>query len=398
MGAYCLSLYDAIDFDRVIERAHTGALKFDGRAAQFGQADVIPLWVADMDFAAPEAVINALRARAEHPLYGYTLYPDSAFSALMDWQQRIHDWSVSREQIMFCPGVVPSLYAAVQAFTQPGDAVIIQPPVYFPFFSAITDSGRRVLENPLRLEAGLYSIDFAHLQQCAREGAKLLLLCSPHNPVGRVWREDELQELLRIAREYDLIILSDEIHADLIFDGHRHIPLATLALANESVITAVAPSKTFNIPGLGLSALIAANASHRQALQRVFDGLHVSASNPFSIAAFTAAYRHGEPWRDALMLYLRATCDAVIAYVEAFLPELRVLAPEGTYLMWLDCRALGLSDEQLPQFFIEHAGVGLSPGHIFGTQGSGYMRLNIASPRAIIMTALAQIRVALAAR
>lgn len=393
-----MSVNDAFDFDCVIERADTGALKFDGRIAQFGRADVIPLWVADMDFAAPVAVVNALRERAEHPLYGYTLYPDSAYAALIDWQQRIHAWTVSREQILLCPGVVPSLYAAVQAFTQPGDAVIIQPPVYFPFFSAITDSGRRVLENPLRFEAGLYSIDFLHLEQCARDGAKLLLLCSPHNPVGRVWREDELQQLLRISREYGMIILSDEIHADLIFEGHRHIPLATLATANESIITAVAPSKTFNIPGLGLSALITANSSHRQALQRVFDGLHVSASNPFSIAAFTAAYRHGEPWRDALMVYLRATRDAVIAYIEAFLPELRVISPEGTYLMWLDCRALGLSDEQLPRFFIEHAGVGLSPGHIFGTQGSGYMRLNIASPRAIIMTALAQLGQALAAR
>ena len=389
----------SFDFDREISRAGTASLKYDGREAYFGDGNVIPMWVADMDFAAPEAVTRALTERAAHPVYGYTLYPDSLFEALMAWLKKRHGWNVERDWIMLCPGVVPSLHAAVMAFTQSGEGVIVQPPVYAPFFSSVTTTGRRLLLNPLRLQDGRYTIDFEHLEQCcAAEGASLLLLCSPHNPVGRVWNPQELGEVLRIARRHGLTILSDEIHADLVYPDKRHTTLATLAESGDAVITAVAPSKTFNIPGLGLSALIVPDTKHRAALHRAFDMLHVSASNPFSVAAFEAAYREGEPWLDSLLDYLNETRDVVGRYLRQHVPRIHLVEPEGTYLLWLDCRALDMDDKRLKQFLVHQAGVGMSPGTVFGDGGSGFMRMNIGASRHVVIRALERIAHALESR
>jgi cystathionine beta-lyase len=396
LNSGCLSNHD---FNSDINRAGTASLKYDGRQTMFGAAEVIPLWVADMDFAAPPAVARALAERAAHPIYGYTVYPDSLYESLIDWLSRRHDWEVQREWIVMCPGVVPSLHAAVMAFAESGDSVIVQPPVYFPFFSAVTSTGRQLVHNPLRLGNNRYSIDFDHLEQCAA-GARLLLLCSPHNPVGRVWSKQELECILRIARKHDLVIFSDEIHADLVYAGNKHHTLSTLAgTLGESaphIITAVAPSKTFNIPGLNLSTLIVPDPECRRALVQAFDAMHVSAANPFSIAAFEAAYREGEAWLDALLIYLRQSRDYVAEYLIAHLPEIRLIEPEGTYLLWLDCSALktglGINDAQLRHFFVHEAGVGMSPGTLFGEAGSGFMRMNIGAPRHIIKTALEGIR------
>lgn len=385
----------SFDFDQGIPRAGSGALKYDARQAIFGRAEVQPMWVADMDFATPEAVTRALQARAAHPVYGYTQCPESLYESVTEWLAKRHGWQVERDYIMLCPGVVPSLNATVLALTQPGDAVIVQPPVYFPFFSAATATGRRLMENPLKLENGRYRMDFDHLEQCARDGAKLLLLCSPHNPVGRVWRAEELDTLAEIAQRYGMVILSDEIHADLIYPGQRHTPLATRPGMAKLTITAVAPSKTFNIPGLGLSALIVQDPAQRKALARAFDTLHVSITNPFSLAAFEAAYREGEAWLEALLVYLQGTCDAVAAYSIKHLPEIGLIAPEGTYLLWLDCRKLGMGDRELQRFFVEQARLGLSPGTLFGTGGSGFMRMNIGTPRANVLAALQRLHDAL---
>ena len=378
-------------FDRDINRSNTASVKYDGRKNMFGTSEVIPLWIADMDFAAPPAVTRALAERAAHPVYGYTQYPDSLYESLMDWLRRRHGWEVQREWIMMCPGVVPSLHAAIIAFAKPGESVIVQPPVYFPFFSAVTNTGRTLLQNPLRLENGHYAIDFDHLEQCAAK-ARMLLLCSPHNPVGRVWRKPELKHLLQIAKKYDLLIFSDEIHADLIYPENKHTTLATLAENPAYVITAVAPSKTFNIPGLNLSSLIVPDAKHRAVITQIFDRMHISASNPFSIVAFEAAYREGETWLDELLAYLRETRDYVENYLAAHLPEIRLIKPEGTYLLWLDCRALGMSDAQLKHFFVHEAGVGMSPGILFGEGGNGFMRMNIGAPRHTIVAALENIK------
>jgi len=379
------------DFDRLISREGTASVKYDARQATFGRADVVPLWVADMDFASPECVTEALVQRAMHPVYGYTLAPESLFEALMHWLKTRHGWEIQRDWIILCPGVVPSLYAAVQAFAQPGQGVIVQPPVYFPFMSSVADTGRQLIVNPLKLENGRYTFDLAHLEQAAAQGARLLLLCSPHNPVGRVWSRQELGDLLDVACRYDLLILSDEIHADLLYPGAAHIPLAAMGDFASKVITAVAPSKTFNIPGLGLSALIVPNPEHRAALNREFGRLHVSAGNPFGMAAFEAAYRGGAPWLDALMRYLAETRDVVRNYLARELPQIKLIEPEGTYLLWLDCRGMGLSDQELRQFFVSQAGLGMSPGTLFGEGGSGFMRMNIGAPRALILQAMQKI-------
>ncbi len=385
---------DSFDFDSIINRDETNSVKYTARQSLFGRADITPMWVADMDFAVPPAVTQALMARAQHPIYGYTDYPDSMYDALIHWLQRRHGWQIEREWIIMCPGVVPTLHAAVMAFAQPQQSVIVQPPVYFPFFSAVTNTGRALIKNTLLFENNRYSIDFEHLEACA-QNASMLLLCSPHNPVGRVWTKDELKKILNIAERHDLVILSDEIHADLVYPDFKHYMLATLADNTNNIITAVAPSKTFNIPGLGLSALIVPDASKRKAINLAFDSLHVSAANPFSITAFEAAYNQGEAWLEALLTYLKQTRDFVADYLLKQIPQIKLIAPEGTYLLWLDCRALNMSDAELKLFFVQQAGLGLSPGTLFGEAGSGFMRMNIGAPKIVIADALESIKKAL---
>ncbi|MES2661676.1 MAG: PatB family C-S lyase [Pseudomonadota bacterium] len=382
-------------FNQEIARENTHCVKFDLRLQQFGCANVSPLWVADMDFACPPVVSAALMQRAAHPIYGYSLYPESLFTALTQWMLHRHNWSIQRESILMCPGVVPCLSAAILAFSNVGEGIIVQPPVYFPFFTAVTHTQRKLIENPLTIRDGRYQIDFDHLEKCAIQGGKILLLSSPHNPVGRVWQLNELLEILRIARQYNLMIFSDEIHADLVYTPHQHIPLATLAKPADRIITAVAPSKTFNVAGLGLSSLIIDKKSDRMVIQKIFDDLHLSARNPFSIAAFEAAYASGGEWKDALMIYLKETQDLVIEFIQKNLPGISAQPSEGTYLIWLDCRNLKLSDNELAHFFCHEAGIGFNSGISFGTGGSGYMRMNLASPRKVILEALQKIQQAI---
>ena len=457
------------DFDTIIPREGTHSVKWDGRKGVFNSEDLIPMWVADMDFAVPESVSHAIKARAKHPVFGYTVADDSVYDALIHWMHKRHQFEVQRDWIILSPGVVPSLHASAIAFAQAGEGVIVQPPVYFPFFSAVTETGRKLILNPLKLDNGRYTIDFDHLEQCASQGARLLMLCTPHNPVGRVWSEKELRTVLDIARRYDLVILSDEIHHDLIFPEARHIPLQVLADREgnpkaiemtpipklggnavefvppshggrlggnaveftppphggrlgggrsesskttdftrthpnspplgegikgrvfENIITAVAPSKTFNIPGLGLSALIVPNPQHRVALRKAFELLHTGASNPFSLVAFEAAYRGGEEWLEALLVYLTDTRDFVGQYLVDKIPKIKLIQPEGTYLLWLDCRELGMTDSELRQFFIHKAKVGMNPGTVFGEGGSGFMRMNIGASRQVVKEALDRI-------
>lgn len=382
------------DFDQAIDRAGTFSVKYDGRMSMFGHPDVMPLWVADMDFAAPAAVTEALIKRAAHPIYGYTQFPDGLYEALIDWLKSRYGWQIAHEWIVFCPGVVPSLSTAILALSQPGEAIIVQPPVYYPFFSVVKKSGRELLNNALQQEHEGYRIDFTDLAQQAAD-ARMLLFCSPHNPVGRVWHKSELEKLLEIAKQHNLVIVSDEIHADLIYPGHQHHNLASLTDTPELVITAIAPSKTFNIPGLNLSALIIPHPEQRLAIQMQLDIMHVSAANPFSIVAFEAAYREGQVWLDALMTYLAGTQEMVQQYLAAYLPQIKLIPSQGTYLLWLDCRALGMHDDALKQFFISEAGIGLNPGIAYGKEGSGFMRMNIAAPRRHIKQALDNIRSAL---
>ena len=394
-------------FDQPISREGTQSLKFDGRTQTFDTHDVMPMWVADMDFAVPEAVTKALQARINHPIYGYSIAPESLYDALIDWLILKHDWKVEREWIVLTPGVVPSLNLVVAALTAENAGVIVQPPVYFPFFSAVTNQHRRLIENPLLLQNDSlgnlqYQIDFDQLDNCAKH-AKLLLLCSPHNPVGRVWNKDELLKLLAIANKHDLIILADEIHADLVYQNVKHQCLSRLAMQSEQpqladkhpVITAVSPSKTFNIPGLGLSALIVPNEIHRQAIVSHLAKMGVSTTNPLNVVAFEAAYRDGNDWLISLMTYLQESVEVAIAFIQLNMPQINVIRPQGTYLLWLDCRKLNLTDEALNHFFIVEAKLGLSPGEMFGNGGSGFMRMNIGTTKANVIDALNRLKSAL---
>jgi cystathionine beta-lyase len=399
-------------FDETVQREGTASLKYDARLATFGRDDVTPMWVADMDFAVAEPIAKALQARALHPIFGYSLAPESLYQSLMDWLLAKHAWQVKREWIVLTPGVVPSLNAVVAALTAENDGVIVQPPVYFPFFSAVSNQNRRLIQNTLLLDdddvANLqYKMNLSDLNACASE-ATMLMLCSPHNPVGRVWQKDELNTVLDIANKHDLIVLADEIHADLVYTNAQHHMLGQLAHNsakskaafedNCRVITAVSPSKTFNIPGLGLSALIVPNKLHRQAIESHLNKLAVSVTNPFNMLAFETAFREGGDWLNGLMAYLQTTRDEAVAYIQSGMPEISVLSPESTYLLWLDCRKLKLDDEALRRFFIEEAGLGLSPGSLFGSAGKGFMRMNIGIPKAEVMAALQRLKSALQQR
>lgn len=389
------------DFDIPVPREGTHSVKFDGRQQYFGTAEVTPMWVADMDFAVPPCVTRALLARAAHPVFGYTLYPESLYQSVIGWFQRRHHWSIERDWIVMAPGVVPSLHACCLAFAEAGEGVIVQPPVYFPFFSAVTETKRQLVLNPLQSINGRYEINLKQLENQARD-ARILMLCTPHNPVGRVWSKAELISVLRIAKAHNLIVLSDDIHADLVYPGASHTMIGTLEtelgeFIRTNVITAVAPSKTFNIPGLGLSCLIVPNPQHREALQKVFELLHVSNSNPFSIAAFEAAYNEGDVWLDSLMVYLQENKKLVRDFLAQNVPQIRCADPEGTYLLWLDCSDLQLTDAQLRDFFIKDCKVGMNPGIVFGEEGKGFMRMNIGTTRARLSAALESIRVGMAA-
>jgi cystathionine beta-lyase len=385
-----------IDFDQPISRQGSHSLKHDAVKAVFGTEDVLPLWVADMDFATPPAVTDALLQRAAHPLYGYTLAPDSLFDAMAYWIETRRQWPIQCNWLMLAPGVVPTLNATVLALTQPGDGVIVQPPIYPPFFSAVTQADRVLLENPLRLSNGKYRMDLDQLENCMKKGARLMLLCAPHNPTGRVWEREELEDLLALTQRYHVTLLSDEIHADLTYPGVTHLSPGAITADSNAIITAIAPSKTFNIPGLGLSALIVPNPEHRKALQISFEMLHVSTTNPFSLAAFEAAYREGGPWLAQLRKYLAANRDFARDFIEQHLPGIHLIEPEATYLLWLDCHELGLNDSALKQFFVKKARVGLNPGITFGANGSGFMRMNIGTRKAVVAEALTRIADALA--
>lgn len=383
------------DFDTPIDRTGTHTVKWGGVTQKFGRADVQPLWIADMDFASPPCVVEAIQARANHPIYGYTQYPPSLREALVAWCARRHQWQLDADHLIPVPGVLAALSAAVEACTRPGDAVIVQPPVYPGFFTAVESSGRRLLHNPLHEADGRYTIDFAGLETCARQGARALLLCNPHNPVGRTWNADELAELLRLARRHQMTIISDEVHGDLALPGASYCPLARIAKADDTVITLLSPSKTFNLQGLGLAMLAAPRDDLRQGIRATLDRLHLTDCNPFAIAAAEAAWHEGDAWLDALLAYLGDTRDVVASYLRDHLPTVHVSPADAMYLLWLDFRALNLGDDALRDFLVNQCKLGMNPGTDFGPGGSGHARLNIGAPRRAIEAALKAIEAAL---
>lgn len=386
------------DFDHIWERKKTHSIKWDGVEPLFGDADLLPMWVADMDFKAPQPVIDALKKRAEHGIFGYTLRPPSYDQAVIDWLDQRHRFRIKKEWLVFCSGTIPALNVIVQTFTEPGDRIIIQPPVYRPFFHVVKRNGRELVENPLAFDGQRYTIDFNDLEQKAASGAKLLILCSPHNPVGRVWTRDELYKLGEICIKHDILVIADEIHCDLVRKGYRHLPFASLAkeFAYQS-ITCMAPSKTFNLAGLQASHIIVPNDRLRSRLKTMLRTYALETGNAFSIPAAEVAYRHGEAWLDQLLDYIEGNLHFLMNDLKEHLPRINAIEPEGTYLVWLDFRSLGLSARELKILLREKAKVALNEGSQFGTGGAGFVRMNIACPRKTLEEGLHRIKKALRA-
>ncbi len=376
------------NFDELVKREGTNSLKYDARANFFGKEDVLPLWVADMDFKTPDFVIDALRKRLDHEILGYSFRPDSYFGAIANWMKLRHGWEIEKEWVSFSPGVVAGLTLAIETFSAPGDEVVVQPPVYFPFFDSVKSTGRKMLENPLKLVDGRYTFDLEDLKSKITSKTKLLLLCNPQNPGGMVWTKDELTALANICLENKILIISDEIHSDLIFDGYKHTPLPTLSeeIAQNCVVC-MAPSKTFNLAGLTTSFLIIPNKRLFVRYERTLRIPHLHMGNIFGTIALEAAYSKGAEWVDQLVAYLQGNYNFLESWLKENMPQVVPMKPESTYLVWLDFSALGLSDEELNACLLE-VGVGLNRGVQFGKQGAGYMRINLGCPRATLKAAL----------
>jgi cystathionine beta-lyase len=384
------------DFDKIIERANTNSVKYDFRNTLFGTNDVIPMWVADMDFETPDFIKKAVRKRADEEVFGYTFRGDSYAEAICQWQERHHQWDVNKSQILFSPGVVPGLALAVLSFTKPGDKIIIQSPVYTPFFSTVKDNNRELVINELVNTDGHYTMDFERLESQIDDKTAMIILSNPHNPVGRAWSKEELEKLVDICEAKNILIVSDEIHSDLVFNPHKHIPLASISeKAKHRTITFMAASKTFNIAGLSTAYVIIQNRGIRKQFDQALEAYHLFLGNIFGNVATEAAYREGEEWMSQMKSYIESNMDFVIDYLNKHLPQIKCKKPEATYLMWLDFRNLKMGDDSLNQFLIEKAGLGLNRGDSFGEAGSGFMRLNVACPRATVEKAMEQLKEAI---
>jgi cystathionine beta-lyase len=388
------------DFNRVIDRRNTDCAKWDSVREVFGSSDILPMWVADMDFPIARPITEALRKRTEHEIYGYTRPSPSLYEAVVNRMWQRYHWKIEPEWLVFTPGVVPALNVAVKAFTHPGDEVIIQSPVYYPFWSAVTNNGCQVANNELKLINGHYEIDFADLERKSGPRGemmpspsriRLMILCSPHNPVGRVWTKEELTRVGEIVFKNDTIVVSDEVHCELLFKGNRHTPFASISddFSQRSIVC-MAASKTFNLAGLAASTIIIPNRKLRDAFVTARAGI-LPRPNALALVALEAAYCYGDEWLEQLLDYLPGNLEFLMNYCLERIPRIKVVKPEGTYLVWLDCRELGLEPLSLRAFMREKAKVGLEDGHMFGANGAGFQRMNIACPRAILEEALRRI-------
>jgi cystathionine beta-lyase len=397
------------NFDERINRNRTNSLKWDflsqhGRRTFWDETDpakherpVIPLWVADMDFPSPPEVVEAITARARQGIYGYAIPPPSYYEAVISWMRRRQGWEVQPEWICLTPGVVPALHLLVGTFVKPGEKVLVQPPVYYPFYRAIENNEAAVVPNPLVYEDGRYRMDFADLEaKCADPDVKMAILCSPHNPVSRVWSWEELRRFGEICLANGVLVVSDEVHGDLIFGGVTFTPFAALGerLAGRAIVC-TAPSKTFNLAGLQASNIIIADPDLRAAYQRTLRRNGLYTLNMFGILALEAAYAHGAAWLSRVMAYIEENYRYLEGFITQHLPQLRVVRPEGTYLVWVDCRGLGLDKDALEHLMLHKARLYLDEGYIFGPEGEGFERINIACPRSLLAEALERMREAI---
>lgn len=373
------------DFDKTIDRRATNSYKWDS-----APEGVLPMWVADMDFRTAPAIIDALQKRVAHGIFGYTRVPDAYYGAVTSWFSRRHGWDIDREWIIYTSGVVPAVSAVIKALTVPGDKVIVQTPVYNCFFSSIRNNGCEIVSNPLRRTADTYEMDFAALERCAADPrAKVMLLCNPHNPAGRVWTPDELTRLGNICLRNGVTVVSDEIHCELVYQGFKYTPFASLsdAFLHRSV-TCVSPSKAFNIAGLQIANIVAFDNDMRSRIDKAININEVCDVNPFGVAATIAAYNEGEEWLNQLVDYLHGNYEAMAEFCRRELPEFPITRLEGTYLVWMDCSSLGMPSDALEHALLEDARLWLNAGTMYGAEGEGYMRWNIACPRSVMLDGL----------
>lgn len=383
------------NFDEIVDRRDNNAAKYDERKQKFGTEDVIPLWIADMDFKVAKPIEDALLKKAGQGIFGYVSRPQEYWDALCRWQKRRNNWIVDPSLLSFSCGVVPSLAALVRQFSKEGEAILIQPPVYPEFYEVAEHAGRQVLTNRLREKDGVYEIDFEDFEAKLKLGPKAFILCNPQNPVGRCWKPWELKRMGDLCVQYQVPILSDEIHGDLMLWENKHTPMAALSpeiAAN--TITCTAVSKTFNLAGLQASTVIFNNRKERERFETFWHSLEIHRNNCFSLVASTAAYQEGGEWLEQLITYLEGNMRYIHEYCRDYIPQIKPDLPECTYLVWLDCRALHKSDEELNRFFIREAKLGLNAGCDFDRDLSGYMRLNAACPRSVLEKALGQLKAA----
>jgi len=386
------------NFDEIIDRKNTSCLKYDFAAERGYPADILPFWVADMDFRAPASVITALKERADHGVFGYTQVKDDYFTVLQNWFQTRHNWTIERRDLIVTPGVVFAVAAAIRTFTNPNDSVLIQPPVYYPFANMIRQNDRTLIDNPLHLRNGHYEIDFEDFEQkIVAHKIKLFILCSPHNPVGRVWTRAELEQLAAICLRHNVIVVADEIHEEFVRPGFRHIPFASLSEETAAItLTCTSPSKTFNLAGLQISNIFIRNEELRRRFKEELSRTGYDEPNTLGLAGAKAAYEHGAAWHTQLLAYLEENHVRAKEFIAAHLPKVKLIEPEGTYLLWLDFSAYGLTDEALNEKIIRDAHLWLDDGPIFGTGGSGFQRINIACPWATLEQGLKNLAVAFA--
>lgn len=381
------------NFDKIIDRHGTNALKTDALEELYGSSDLIPLWVADMDFETPHFITDALRERLEHSLFGYTVEPKEYWQTVIDWLASHHQWKVEREWLTYIPGVVKGIGMAINVFVKEDEKVIIQPPIYHPFRLTPLGNKREVVYNPLkRHENGSYSMDFENLEKVTDDKCRLLILANPHNPVGIVWDRDTLVRLADFCHKHHLTVISDEIHCDMALWGNRHIPFATVSQeAADCSITFGAPSKTFNIAGIVSSYTIVPNEKLRHKFFSWLQANELDMPNMFAPIATIAAFSKGEEWRKEMLHYIEGNIDLVIDFCARHIPEIKPLRPQASYLVWLDCRELKMTHKELQDLFIHKAHLALNDGAMFGKEGEGFMRMNVASPRSVLLQALEQL-------
>lgn len=377
------------DFHTHIDRYNTKSIKWERTEELFGEKNLLPMWVADMDFKPPAEVIEAFRKVVDHGIFGYTFTGQSVAESIQLWMKKRHNWDIDPSWILYSPGVVPSIGIAILALTEPGDKVMLQSPVYHPFFRMIRTNDRIVVNSELKLKDNRYEIDFADFEEKIKDGVKLFLLCNPHNPGGRVWTEDELRKIGEICVKHGCYILSDEIHADLIYKPNKHIPISSLdEKIADMTITVSAPTKTFNLAGMQVSTAIISNEKIRRAFEKIMATVALNSVNIFAINGMEAAYRHGEEWLEQLLEYLEENINIAVNFLKDEVPNVTPMIPDGTYLIWIDCRKLGLSDKEIEEALVKKGKLALESGPKYGPGGEGFVRMNIACSRETLLDGL----------